>query len=104
MISGAIAGFDWDEGNSAKCQKHGVPADEIEAVFRNPYRLAPDAAHSSAETRFLAIGTGSGVRLIFLAFTLRVRGHETFIRPISARYMHRKEIEHYEQAPPPTDH
>ena len=29
--------------------------------------------------------------------TLRKRGSETLIRPISARYMHRKEVEHYEK-------
>ena len=28
-----VAGFDWDEGNLAKCAKHGVPVDEIEALF-----------------------------------------------------------------------
>ncbi|MEY4270890.1 MAG: Ribonuclease toxin, BrnT, of type toxin-antitoxin system, partial [Pseudomonadota bacterium] len=36
-------------------------------------------------------------RLIFVVFTLRQYGAETRIRPISARHMHRKEIEHYEK-------
>jgi uncharacterized DUF497 family protein len=26
-------GFDWDSGNRAKCQKHGVSIAEIESLF-----------------------------------------------------------------------
>ncbi|MDF8332049.1 BrnT family toxin [Novosphingobium cyanobacteriorum] len=104
MQRSQIAGFDWDEGNRTKCQKHGVTLAEIEAVFRHPHRIMPDTAHSDAETRFLAVGSGGGPRPVFLAFTLRQVDGATHIRPISARYMHRKEIEHYEQAAPPSDH
>ena len=70
---------------------------EIEAVFGHPHRIAPDFAHSIAETRFLAIGNGGGPRAIFVAFTLRDGGSERLIRPISARYMHRRELESYEE-------
>ena len=28
-----VSGFDWDEGNKSKCQKHGVSIAEIEALF-----------------------------------------------------------------------
>ena len=97
MPSPIIAGFDWDEGNRAKCCKHGVSVTEIEDVFGHPHRIAPDVAHSSAETRFLAIGSGTGPRAIFVAFTLRERGGDCLIRPISARYMHRKEADGYEE-------
>jgi uncharacterized DUF497 family protein len=38
-----------------------------------------------------------------VAFTIRRIDGESFIRPISARYMHRKEIEHYDQATAPPD-
>ena len=93
----SASGFDWDEGNRGKCQTHGVTIAEIEALFRHPHHLAPDEVHSGAETRFLAIGKGEGPRPIFVAFTLREIGGTAFIRRISARYMHRKEIEHYEQ-------
>lgn len=99
----AVAGFDWDDGNRAKCQKHGVTLAKIEAVFRYPHRLAPDLAHSTTETRFLAIGSGAGSRPVFVAFTLRRADCETLIRAISARYMHRHEIEFYEQAFAPPD-
>jgi uncharacterized protein len=34
---------------------------------------------------------------MFVAFTFRERDGATFIRPISARYMHKKEIEAYEK-------
>jgi uncharacterized DUF497 family protein len=33
--------------------------------------------------------------MMFVVFTVRRRGDEVLIRPIGARYMHRKEIEHY---------
>jgi hypothetical protein len=74
-----------------------VPIAEVEAVFRHAHRIAPDRAHSSDETRFLAIGKGGGGRHVFVAFTLRERGSERLIRPISARYMHRKEADRYEE-------
>ena len=97
MVSPAVSGFDRDDGNRAKCRKHGVSIAEIEDVFGHPHRIAPDFAHSIAETRFLAIGKGGGPRPIFVAFTLRERGGERLIRPISARYMHRKEAANYEE-------
>ena len=71
---------------------------EIAAVFSNPHRIAPDPGHSITETRFLAIGSGGGPRPVFVAFTLRDRDGQRLIRPISARYMHRQEIESYEEA------
>ena len=104
MTSRAIAGFDWDDGNRAKCRKHGVSIAEIEHLFSHPHRIAPDLAHSIGETRFLVIGNGGGPRAIFVAFTLRESGGERLIRPISARYMHRKELEGYEEAIAQPDH
>jgi len=97
MTSRTVSGFDWDDGNRAKCRKHGVSLAEIEDVFAHLHRIAPDFSHSTAETRFLAIGNGSGPRSIFVAFTLREHGGENLIRPISARYMHRKEADGYEE-------
>ena len=91
-------GFDWDHGNNKKCQKHGVSIAEIEDLFlRNALRLEPDIFNSVAEQRFRAIGkTGEG-RGIFLVFTIRGHGAARLIRPISARYMHKKEIDAYEK-------
>jgi len=45
--------------------------------------------------RFRAIGQTSEGRALFVVFTLRRRGTDTLIRAISARYMHRKEADHY---------
>src|SRR5437764_12024434 len=91
-----VVGFDWDHGNRDKCRKHGVSIAEIEAMLADPVAVFSDAAHSQREERFKAIGRGGG-RHVFLVVTLRKRGTETLIRPISARYMHRKEVEHYEK-------
>jgi uncharacterized DUF497 family protein len=95
-MSDALAGFDWDEGNRKKCQKHGVTLDEIEAALGRPMRVFPDPAHSAIETRYLGIGTTAAGRHVLIAFTYRTLGEERFIRPISTRFMHAKEIRHYE--------
>ena len=92
----SVDGFDWDDGNLAKCEKHGVPRDAIEGVFHREVHVFPDPTHSRTETRYLAIGTTQAGRHVFLAFTLRERDGLHLIRPISARYMHPKEVTHYE--------
>lgn len=90
--------FDWDDGNLDKCRKHGLTTSEIESVFVRPVAIFPDPAHSVSEARYLAIGRSDAGRHVFLAFTMRARDGLTCLRPISARYMHAKEIEHYEKA------
>jgi uncharacterized DUF497 family protein len=90
------AGFDWDSGNLEKCRGHGVEIADLEAMFRRPLWVIPDPRHSLREQRLRAIGTDRKGRHIFAVFTLRYRHDETLIRPISARYMHKKEIRHYE--------
>lgn len=94
----SFAGFDWDGGNRGKCLKHGVSLNEIEALFSGPIAISPDLAHSTSETRFLGIGRTAEGRHVFIAFTVRRRDDANYIRPISARYMHRKEVEQYEKA------
>ena len=49
------------------------------------------------EERFVAVGRTAEGRPLFVTFTLRSRLGKQLIRPISARYMHRKEIEKYEK-------
>jgi len=92
-----IAGFDWDDGNRSKCQQHGVSQAAIESVFLGSIAVLPDPLHSKSEERFKAIGKSDGGRWIFLVFTVRVRRGMRFVRPISARFMHKKEVEHYEK-------
>ena len=93
-----IARFDWDRGNREKCRKHGLSLDEIEAAFARPLAILPDPAHSRGEERFKAIGVTAQGRHIFVVFTLRGRDGLVFVRPISARPMHRKEVDYYEKA------
>jgi uncharacterized DUF497 family protein len=92
-----IAGFEWDHANSAKCQKHGLTLAAIESCFARPVLLLPDEKHSQSEDRLRAIGRDEGGRHVFIVFTVRSRDRQSVIRPISARYMHAKEIAHYEK-------
>jgi len=92
-----IAGFNWDDGNAQKNEKHGVSMAETEQVFFNaPLLLLEDAVHSQLELRFHALGKADDGRPLHITFTLRESG--TLIRVISARDMHRKERAIYEQA------
>jgi uncharacterized DUF497 family protein len=92
-----ITGFDWDEGNARKNDKHGVSMAEAEQVFFNaPLLLLEDATHSKDEQRFHALGITDEERGLHITFTLRQTGK--LIRVISARDMHRKERAIYEQA------
>jgi uncharacterized DUF497 family protein len=97
MMDFTSSGFDWDHGNRKKCQSHGVSIAEIESVFRRPVTLFPDHRHSKSEERLKAIGTSTTGRHVLVVFTVRRRRDETLIRTISARYMHRREIGHYEE-------
>lgn len=91
-----IEGFDWDDGNIGHCQKHGIAIAEIEAVLSGEPLVAPDLAHSDKEERFIAIGRASNGRPVFIAYTHRMKAGKWLLRPVSARYMHAREIERYE--------
>jgi uncharacterized protein len=93
----SITGFNWDDGNARKNDKHGVSMAEAEQVFFNaPLLLLEDSAHSQQEPRLHALGKTDDGRTLHISFTLRQSG--TWIRVISARDMHRKERVIYEQA------
>ena len=92
-----IVGFDWDDGNARKNEKHGVSQSEAEEVFFNqPLLLLEDSRHGGQEPRFHALGKTQKGRTLHITFTLRA--DNTLIRVISARDMHRKERAIYEQA------
>jgi uncharacterized DUF497 family protein len=93
-------GFDWDDGNRDKCQKHGVSIEEIEGLFDRTVLVGPDLAHSSAERRFRAIGAASTDRRVFVVFTWRTKEGRRLLRPVSARYMHKKEVASHEKEIP----
>jgi uncharacterized DUF497 family protein len=91
-----ILGLEWDDGNFAKCQKHGVSPEEIEDVLTSGRMMRfPDP--NPEEPRLRGIGITQAGRHIFIVYTLRSTPGGMRIRPISARYMHRKEVDHYEQ-------
>ncbi len=92
-----IVGFDWDDGNARKNDKHGVSMAEAEQVFFNaPLLLLEDGSHSQLEPRLHVLGKSDGQGLLHIMFTLRQAGQ--LIRVISVRDMHRKERAVYEQA------
>jgi uncharacterized DUF497 family protein len=95
-----FSGFDWDEGNAEKCQKHGVSIGEIEVLFAGPVAIAPTVSESDLSGRSLAIGRTREGRYLFVVFTLRSSGDVVLIRAISARFMHEKEIKSYEKQNP----
>lgn len=98
MRKAAFSGFEWNEGNRRKCQTHGVSIGEIEHVLTHAETLIrPDPKNSQNETRFLAIGRTPDGRYTFVVFTPRQHAGGTRLRPISARYMHAREIRKYEQ-------
>ena len=93
----AILGFDWDDFNARKNDKHGVSQSEGEVVFFNqPLLLLEDARHGGQELRYHALGKTHEGRRLHITFTLRK--HSTLIRVISARDMHRKERTIHEQS------
>src|SRR5262249_46961609 len=93
-----FSGFDWDNGNRTKCQKHGLSLPIIESLFRQGLVVLP--TRSDGESRFKAIGRTRDGRYVFVVFTLRGGEDEVLIRPISARYMHAKEVRAYEKENP----
>ncbi len=92
-----VTGFDWDEGNARKNDKHGVSMAEAEQVFFNaPLLLLEDESHSRSEIRLHALGQTDVGRGLHITFTLRQA--DTLIRVISAIDLHRKERAIYDQA------
>jgi uncharacterized DUF497 family protein len=91
-----FSGFDWDEGNRQKCQKHGLGIDDVEHVLaHNETVIIPLDRYE--EPRFLAIGRTAAGRFAFVVFTPREKNGERRQRPISARYMHQREVRKYGQ-------
>ncbi len=92
-----IAGFQWDDGNWPKCARHGLSQAEVESVFLGAPAVHPNRIAGDGEVRQAAIGRTAAGRYAFVVFTLRTVDGAVMIRPISARYMHQREIEHYER-------
>ena len=97
MIARRFDGFDWDAGNSAKCEAHGMSRADVESVFAGAPLVGPDPFDPAGERRWRAIGRTGSDRPAFVAFTMRECDGANLIRPISARYMHLKKVKKYEQ-------
>ena len=77
-----ITGFDWDDGNARKNDKHGVSIAEAEQVFFNePLLMIADTKHSQGEHRFYALGKTDEGRTLHITFTLRNAGEKTISIP-----------------------
>jgi uncharacterized DUF497 family protein len=87
--------FDWDQGNTAKCQKHGPSIPEIEAFFAGNPLVVEDYRHSIDEKRLIAVGMSRAGGMMFVGFTIRLRDGRQLIRPVTARYMGEKEFLRY---------
>ena len=91
-----VGGFDWDDGNSRKIDKHDVSRMEAEQVFLDPRLLIlTDERHSAEESRYHAYGRTAAGRRLQVSFTMRANA--TLVRVISTRAMSRKERTRYEQ-------
>ena len=89
-----FTGFDWDEGNINKNQKHCVEHTECEQIFFNePIIILDDPKHAVAETRYAAFGVTDNDRELVAVYTMRNKK----LRVISAMDMSRKERKFYEQ-------
>jgi len=85
--------FEWDKGNLNKIHlKHEIVKSEAESVFldENSFIIL-DERHSVVEDRFIIIGRSEESRVLFIVFTMRRKK----VRVISARRMHRKEVDKY---------
>ena len=91
-----FAGFDWGFRQPQEVPKPQVSIAEIESLFDRPVVILPHKENFQGERRFRAIGTTSKKRNAFVVFTQRNSGNGVLIRPISARYMHKREVESYE--------
>jgi len=93
-----IVGFEWDAGNARKSEvKHRVTQSEAEEIFFNkPLLISMIETHGTQARRFLALGKNQKALRLTVVFTLRQDA--TLIRVISARDLHRKERQLYEQA------
>jgi uncharacterized DUF497 family protein len=86
---------DWDDGNLAKLEKHLISKEEVEEALESVLAVVDDPSHSLLERRLRAVGRTQTGRWVFVALTVRERDGAVLVRPISARYMHAREIARY---------
>ncbi len=52
MVNPGFVGFDWDDGNRSKCQKHGMTIAQIEHVVPHHSTLLVPSPKGSGEARY----------------------------------------------------
>ena len=89
--------FDWDPKKAAENRrKHRVSFEEAQTAFLDEEALViEDPDHSEAEDRFILLGCGAGLRVLFVCHCVREAG--SLIRIISARRANRHEQEQYRE-------
>lgn len=89
-----ILKFEWDKGNLDKSyNKHGITHKEAEEIFvSEEFFVIEDIAHSQSEPRYIGLGKTIAKVWLFVVFTIRKES----VRIISARRMHREEVDRYE--------
>lgn len=91
-----ITGFNWDEYNEKKCQKHGLSIEQIEGFLLSTPLVSKDDKHSEEEDRYVAFGLYKA-RYMVAVFCLRIYEGQFKFRVISARYAKEKEIEAFHE-------
>lgn len=87
-----VRGFDWDEANLGKLEKHKVTQEEAEEIYYLTPLMDEGAYEKKGERRYRCLGVTANGRYLAAFFTVR-RG---LIRNISVRPMRRKERMLYE--------
>jgi len=89
--------FEWDPRKAAlNLRKHGVGFSEAETAFADEAALLlDDPDHSTAEDRFILLGTSARGRLLVVVHTYRAA--EAVVRIISARKADRLERRGYQE-------
>ena len=95
QIKSGVIEFEWNKWNLDKSYvKHGITPKEAEEVFINEgSNVIPDIKHSQKEDRFIILGKSTDRKNLFVVFTMR----GSKVRIVSARRMHKKEVEKYEK-------
>lgn len=85
---------EWDPGKARfNRSKHGVSFSEVEPAFYDPFALSMPDTFSTAEVRFVLVGTDALGRILAVSYAYRGEA----IRNISGRPVTKSERKEYEK-------
>jgi uncharacterized protein len=93
--------FEWDARKAREnLRKHRISFEEARTIFFDPMLLTfPDEEHSSAEERFVSVGSSARDRILLVIHTEHYETeNEIVIRLISSRKATATERKSYEEA------